>query len=301
MTKKILITGKNSYVGNQLAEWLNKEPEKYEVIKKSVRDGRWKEIDFSIFDIVVHVAGIAHQDTKADQEELYYKINTDLTIELATKAKSEGVKQFIFMSSMIVYGASSIIGETKIITKDTLPEPINFYGNSKLLAEKGILPLQSESFNIVILRPPMIYGKGSKGNYPMLAKIAKLSPVFPDIDNRRSMLHIDNLCGFLKLIIDNEENGIFFPQNNEYVATSEMVRLIGMVHGNNIKITKKFNPFLKLFFRMNVIKKVFGNLVYDKNMSRYEKANYQIREFKDTILVTEKEGEKDESSNRQLL
>ena len=162
MIRRILITGTNSYIGNQLADWLNKEPESYEVTKVSVRDNKWKSIDFSLYDVIVHVAGIAHQDTKADQEGLYYKINTDLTIELATKAKAEGVKQFIFMSSMIVYGASSKIGEAKIITRETLPKPINFYGNSKLLAEKGIFPLQSEKFNVVALRPPMIYGKGSK-------------------------------------------------------------------------------------------------------------------------------------------
>lgn len=193
MIKKILITGENSYIGNKLTQWLANEPEKYEIVKKSVRDDKWKYIDLSEFDVVVHVAGIAHQDTKADQEELYYKINTDLTIDIAKKAKAEGVKQFIFMSSMIVYGGSSKIGETKEITKQTIPKPINFYGNSKLLAEKGILPLQSNIFDIVIIRPPMIYGKESKGNYPLLAKFAKISPIFPDIENQRSMLYIDNL------------------------------------------------------------------------------------------------------------
>lgn len=289
MTKKILITGKNSYVGNQLAEWLNKEPEKYEVVKESVREDKWKEIDFSIYDVVVHVAGIAHQDTKADQEELYYKINTDLTIELADKAKVEGVKQFIFMSSMIVYGASSKIGETKVITRETVPEPINFYGNSKLLAEKGILPLQSDSFDVVIIRPPMIYGKGSKGNYPLLSKFAKTSPVFPDVDNKRSMLHIDNLTEFIRLMIDNKEKGTYFPQNKEYVKTSEMVEVIAKVNGKNIKLIRFLNPLLlAMGKKVNVVNKVFGSLNYENSLSFYE-YNYQLNDLKESVKATEME------------
>lgn len=284
MTKKILITGENSYVGNQLAVWLNKEPEKYEVVKKSVRDNKWKEIDFSRFDVVVHVAGIAHQDTKADQEDLYYKVNTKLTIDIASKAKSDGVKQFIFMSSMIIYGASSKIGEQKVVTNVTMPEPINFYGNSKLLAEAGILPLQSVNFNVVVLRPPMIYGKGSKGNYPLLAKFAKISPVFPDIDNQRSMLHIENLTEFIRLIIDNEKKGIYFPQNKEYVKTAEMVEEIAKVNGKEINLIKLFNPILiRLSKNINTINKIFGNLVYEKSLSEYKGIDYCINDFNQSI------------------
>lgn len=287
MTKKILITGKNSYVGNQLAEWLNKKPEKYEVVKESVRNDKWKEIDFSVFDVVVHVAGIAHQDTKADQEGKYYKVNTNLTIELAMKAKAEGVKQFFFMSSMIVYGASSKMGEPKMITRDTVPEPINFYGKSKLLAEEGILPLQSESFNVVILRPPMIYGKGSKGNYPLLAKFAKKSPVFPDVENQRSMLYIDNLTEMIHLIIFNEDKGIFFPQNKEYVKTSEMVKMIADANGKKIKLIRLFNPLLvRVGKKINVINKVFGSLNYESSLSVY-KYNYQVNDLKESIKATE--------------
>ncbi|MER2227482.1 MAG: NAD-dependent epimerase/dehydratase family protein [Carnobacterium sp.] len=285
MTKKILITGENSYVGNCLAKWLGKEPEEYEVEKKSVRDDKWKEIDFSIFDVIVHVAGIAHQDTKSDQSDLYYKINTDLTIELATKAKAEGVKQFIFMSSIIVYGVSK--DSKRVIDKNTVPTPSNFYGNSKFLAEQAIKSFQTEKFKIVIVRPPMIYGKDSKGNYPRLANLAKKTIIFPDIDNERSMLHIDNLCEFLKVMIDFEELGVFFPQNKEYVKTSVMVKLIGEAQGKKIKLIKWFNPFIKLILNFNIVNKVFGNLVYEKGMSKYENKDYQIRDLKESIQLTE--------------
>ncbi|MRH41236.1 NAD-dependent epimerase/dehydratase family protein [Aquibacillus halophilus] len=287
--KKILITGVNSYVGKNMVKWLGNYPDKYSVESISLRNNNWKEKDFTGYDVVLHMAGIAHVSSNPKMEEMYYKVNRDLTIKTAEKAKAEGVKQFIFMSSIIVYGESS--SSKKVINKNTVPTPSNFYGNSKLKAEEGINPLENDNFKIAIIRPPMIYGKGSKGNYPKLAKAARKLPVFPDIENQRSMLHIDNLCEFLKLIIDNEESGMFFPQNTEYVRTSEMVRLIADVYGKKITLTKVFNPILKIVgLRLGIIDKVFGNLVYEKSMSEY-KVNYQIRNFRKTIELTENKEE----------
>jgi UDP-glucose 4-epimerase len=136
-----------------------------------MRDGSWKNHDFFQYDVVFHVAGIAHVSSDPKLEDLYYKVNRDLTVQTAAKAKAEGVSQFIFMSSIIVYGD----GGTKkvVIDSNTVPNPSNFYGDSKLQAENGIKPMQTEEFNIAIIRPPMIYGNGSKGNYPRLARLAK--------------------------------------------------------------------------------------------------------------------------------
>src|SRR5690625_3161989 len=166
--KHILITGVNSYVGNSLADWLAKWPQKYHVEKISLRDTLWKERDFSSYDVVVHVAGIAHVSTDPKMEETYYRVNRDLTIEVAKKAKTDGVKQFIFLSSIIVYGDRP--SKNGVIDENTIPKPSNFYGKSKLEAEKGIQPLNDPTFKVVNIRPPMIYGKNSKGNYPRLAK-----------------------------------------------------------------------------------------------------------------------------------
>jgi UDP-glucose 4-epimerase len=284
--KSILITGKNSYIGTSLENWLMREPDKYKVDTVDMKDGSWKEKDFSEYDVVFHVAGIAHVSSDPKMEDLYYKVNRDLTIETAEKAKAEGVKQFIFMSSIIVYGESS--SSKRVIDRDTVPTPSNFYGNSKLQAEEGIKDLESDDFRIVVVRPPMIYGKGSKGNYPRLANMAKKIPLFPDIDNERSMLHIDNLCEFIKVMIDHEEMGLYFPQNKEYVKTSELVKTIAEVHGKKIWMTKLFNPVLKLMFGIGIVNKVFGNLVYEKSMSDYDKVNYRIRTFKESIELTEK-------------
>lgn len=285
--KHILITGANSYIGTSLEKWLSSYPEDYFIDTVDMRDNTWKEKNFSGYDIVFHVAGIAHVSSNPKMKDLYYRVNCDLTVECAEKAKNEGVKQFIFMSSIIVYGDSNNIEQA--INRKTVPKPSNFYGNSKLRAEECLKPLESTDFKIVILRPPMIYGKGSKGNYLKLSKAARILPIFPDIDNQRSMLHIDNLCEFVKFMIDNEESGLYFPQNEEYVKTSDMVQLIAEAHGKKIKLVKIFNFSLKFFGqKVEIINKVFGNLVYEKEVSTY-KEDYHIRSFKDSIIVTEME------------
>ena len=282
--KRILITAKHSYIGNTFAEWT---AGKYNIDFISCRTDEWKQSPFSEYDIVFHVAGIAHVSTDPNMEAQYYKVNRDLTVELAQKAKAEGVKQFIFMSSIIVYGDSSHINKKKVITINTVPQPANFYGNSKLQAEQGIIPLQDIKFNVVIIRPPLIYGKGSKGNYYRLAQMAQKLPIFPAINNQKSMIYIDNLCEFIRLMIENEEHGFFFPQNNEYVATTEMVKLISEAHGKQIRFTKLVNPLISLLGnKISMVNKAFGNLVYDKSMSIYKK-KYCINDLKESIEKSE--------------
>lgn len=289
--RNILITGANSYIGQSLEQWLQQWPEDYRVDTVDMIDGTWRDKDFSPYDTIFHVAGIAHVDTKKaskETQDLYYKVNRDLTIDTAAKAKGDGVKQFIFMSSIIVYGDSSPIGEKRVITKDTKPNPSSFYGDSKLQAENGILPMQSEDFHVVIVRPPMIYGKGSRGNYPRLAKLAKSIPVFPDMENERSMLYVENLCECIRLLIEDYEQGLFFPQNKEYVKTSEMVRVIGQAYGRRVHLIRIFNPMIKLFGnRVALVNKVFGNQVYDKELSSYKAYMYCVSDLKKSIETTE--------------
>lgn len=282
--KRILITGKGSYVGTSFINWVKQWPEQYEVEELSVRGEAWREHDFSVYDVVLHVAGIAHVSTDPSMEQEYYRVNRDLTIEVARKAKQEKVKQFIFMSSIIVYEDN---GRVTLIDSDTPANPSNFYGRSKLQAEKGIRGLEEEKFKIAILRPPMIYGKDSKGNYRKMARISRKIRVFPDFYNKRSMLHIDNLCELLRLIINNEDKGFFYPQNKEYSSTTEMVRLISLVHGNKIHFTKMFNPVMKITVKkISIFRKIFGDLIYDQKISVY-KENYQIRTLKESIKLSE--------------
>ena len=287
--KHILITGINSYLGKSFKKYISQFPE-YSALTISMRDGSWRDYDFDGIDVVYHVAGLAHSDNgriSPEKADRYYKINTDLTLELAAKAKKEGVKQFIFMSSAIVYGDSNPIGEKRVIRKDTPCTPANVYGDSKLQAELGLKKLEDTNFRVVILRPPMVYGPGCKGNYPLLAFFARKLPVFPDIPNERSMLYVENLMEFVRLMIKNEERGIFFPQNAQYSSTSEMVRMISHAHNKDILLTKAFNWAVKLLgFFTPLVDKAFGNLSYDMAMSEY-KEDYRLYSLAESIERTE--------------
>lgn len=291
--KKILITGANSYIGTSFEKYImDNYFEDCAVDTVDMIDGTWRAKDFSGYDSVFHVAGIAHSDSgriSPQKEKLYYAINTDLTVEVAKKAKADGVKQFIFMSSMIVYGESAPIGGSKVITKNTPVNPANCYGDSKLQAEKGIEILNDVAFKVVILRPPMIYGKGCKGNYPVLVKMAKKILLFPYVENARSMLYIENLCEFVRLMIINEESGVFWPQNAEYSNTSELVKMIATVHGKKVKLIKGFSWVLKFLSHFTgMINKAFGSFCYEKNLGEY-KENYHRLHLEQSIERIERD------------
>lgn len=288
--KKLLITGAGSYVGVSVARYLSRWPERYSVDTVDMIGEGWKTADFSGFDAVLHVAGIVHQkDSKNDpaQKELYERVNTRLAIETAQKAKDEGVKQFLFMSSASVYGLDAPVGKIVTITADTPLRPKDNYGISKAKAEEGLQVLADDSFKLAILRPPMIYGKGCKGNYQTMAKLAKKLPVFPWVDNRRSMLYMENLAEFIRLLLEDEAEGVFCPQNNEYVNTSDMVNLIAHANGKGILLVKGLTWALKLLHPVtDIADKAFGSLCYDFAISAYPK-NYCVKSFEESVLETE--------------
>ena len=292
---KVLITGAESYIGTNFEAYVDKYyRESFLIDTLDMRDNTWKNLDFSKYDIVFHVAGLAHADVGRVTEETkakYYAVNKDLAIETAKKAKEDGVKQFIFMSSSIIYGDSAPFGKRRRITRNTQPSPANFYGDSKWQADKAIRELDTEDFFVVVLRPPMIYGKGCKGNYPVLAKLAKTLPIFPDIKNERSMLYIDNLSEFLCQIMIRKERGIFWPQNAEYSNTSELVKWIAEENNHRILISKFWNTGIKLAGKLpgrfkGLTNKAFGNLTYDKEMSNYD-FDYQLLDVRTSIKKVE--------------
>ncbi len=294
--KKILITGEHSYVGNAIEAYLKHKNEVagtdcYLVDKISLKNSNWKEYSFAGYDTVLHVAGIAHADVSGVSEEeqkRYYNINGDLAKETALKARQDGVKQFVYFSSVIVYGESAKVGKIKEIGPDTEPSPANFYGDSKLQGERAVLEVQTGGFSVAVLRIPMIYGRGSKGNFPVLVKLASKMPVFPDIKNRRSMIYVDNLAEYVRILIEQCCGGIFYPQNDEYVTTTEMVRLIAEAKGRKIRIWKVLNPFV---FAASVVpgkvgkltNKAFGSLTIQKNIDTEIKENYCLFSLEDSI------------------
>lgn len=296
--KKVLITGANSYIGMNFEKYAaDHYSTEFDIDTLDMLDESWKKKDFSLYDVVFHVAGIAHADVGNVSDETkakYYAVNTNLAIETCKKSKREGVGQFVFMSSSIIYGDSAPCGKRKIITSKTKPNPSNFYGDSKWRADKGVRELQDDRFAVVVLRPPMIYGKGSKGNYPMLAKIARKSPVFPNVINERSVLYIENLCEFLCQVMMREKSGVFWPQNSESIRTSDMVAAIAGVSKHRIVITRMFNWCVYVASHIpgklsRVVNKAFGSMCYEQEISHYD-FDYQLYDLSQSIERTESDG-----------
>ena len=273
--KKILITGARSYIGESVKEYLLKEPEKYTVDIIETKGLKPIPENFKGYDVVFNVAGIAHIKETKENQHLYYKVNRDLSVQIAKAAKEAGVKQLILLSSMSVYGLV-----TGHITKNTIPHPVNAYGKSKLEADEVIKKLEDDNFKFACLRPPMVYGKGCKGNYQKLRKIILITPIFPNIKNKRSMIFIGNLCEFVKMTIEEKRTGIFFPQNSDYIATSDLAKAIAKENGKNIKFSKIFNLLLNLI-PLKIVKKAFGDLTYEvvDTVDKYD--------FNESVKLTE--------------
>lgn len=280
---RVLITGAGSYVGESVRTYiLSRFPMRYHIDVVDTIGENWKQADFSIYNVVFHVAGIAHVNAKSKMAPLYYKVNRDLTIEVAKYAKAHGVQQFIFMSSQIVFHESQDL-KAEIITSETKPAPNGFYGDSKLQAEIELHKLKSADFKVCILRPCMIYGPKSKGNFPRLVALATKIPVFPEWHNLRSMLYIDNLAEFIRQAIEHQLSGTYYPQNRELADTVEIVRFFAKVSGHKIWITKLLNPFVWLCsFFIQSINKMFATYYYSSEMSEVP-FEYQLISFKESL------------------
>ena len=279
---KILITGAGSYVGESVRRYILSTSSDFQIDAVDTMGDNWKNADYSQYDVVYHVAGIAHVNADPKMEALYYKVNRDLTIEVAKHAKAAGVKQFIFMSSQIVFHESQSL-KTEVLTAQTKENPNGFYGDSKLQAELGIKPLEDENFKVCILRPCMIYGPNAKGNFPRLAKLATKVPLFPEWHNKRSMLYIDNLAEFVKLAVIRELSGTFYPQNRELADTVEIIRFFAKAAGHKVWITRLMNPFVWLgSFVLQPINKMFATYYYAPEMSKMD-FDYQLVSFEESL------------------
>lgn len=255
--KRVLILGAHSYIGTALEERLAASPERFSTRTLSLHEPL-ETLDFHGADAAVVVAAIVHRKETKALLPLYGAVNRDLAVAAAKKAKAEGVGQFVFLSTMSVYGMT-----TGVITRETVPQPNTAYGRTKLEAERAIAALSDERFTVTILRPPMVIGKGAKGNYARLERLAKKLPFCPDFENRRSFVRIDTLCEALEERIAEPRAGIFFPQEPETIATRDLIDETAAAEGRTLKHTKWFNPAIRLFRALTTTgKKAFGDLEY---------------------------------------
>lgn len=256
--KKILIAGKGSYIGESFRLYAEAFPDDYAVDVLDTMQFAADEHDFHGYDAILFVAGIAHMKENAENAHLYYEINRDLAVQVATKAKNEGVPHFVYLSSMSVYGKDS-----GVITPTTLPDPKSNYGKSKMQAETQLFALQDDTFKVAALRPPMVYGKDCKGNFQTIVKLIEKLPIFPHVKNKRSMIYIDNLCAFMRLCVDEEKTGVFFPQNKEYMCTTDMARILAQEKGKKVFFSRLLGlPVYLVRGFVSMANKAFGDLIY---------------------------------------
>ena len=256
--KKILITGAGSYIGESFLQYMAQWPQEYQVETVDTLDGAWREKSFAGYDALFHVAGIAHRKETAENAALYYEVNRDLAVEMAEKAKADGVGHFVFMSSMSVYGM-----DTGVITPKTEPKPQSHYGRSKWEAEQALEALATDTFKLAVLRPPMVYGKDCRGNFQLFLTLVKKSPVFPAVKNQRSMIAITNLCAFVRLIIDRTATGVFCPQNREYVNTTEMAKVMASALGRRVWFSRPAGWLIRCIIPVvGKARKAFASLYY---------------------------------------
>lgn len=284
--KKVILVGIGGYIGGKFTEYINNNYPDWQVDAVDSMNRKWAETDFTGYDAVYNVSGLAHANARQGTEEQYYSVNGQLPIDVAAKAKAEGVPLFIQMSSMVVYGDMSGLGEEKKIFENTEPEESSIYGKSKMMAERGLHKFVDENFHVAIVRPPLIYSEFARDNFPRLVNFAKKSPIFPNLKNQQSMVYVDNLCELIHLIIENNKGGIYYPQQECYIETSKMVCDIADAVGNRMWQTKIFNPFLKFFSKwekLAFIHKAFGSITYDMSISNHFEGKYRVVSYEESI------------------
>ena len=277
MGKIILITGKNGYVGKQLNDYSKAQGNVVERI--NVKENQWKELDFSKYNVVIHLAAIVHNNNPNATMLDYMNVNYHLTKELAEKAKNEGVNQFLFFSTMSVFGLEGEVDKQVIINNNTKKKPTTSYGISKLHAEEALYDIQSKEFKVAILRPPMIYGESAPGNFSKLIKLSRILPCYPRIENQRSSIYIENLKIYINELIKNESSGIFHPQNNYYLNTNHAIFEMRRIQDKKFLSIKLPSSLLKLFRKMSILNKLYGNLVYSRNI---DEVNYNDNFIEET-------------------
>lgn len=261
--KKLLISGSNGFVGSY---FIKKYKDKYDIKTFSFLKDDINSLDYSDIDVVFHLSALVHQMGGASCEE-YERVNVTQTLELAKKAKESGVKHFIFMSTVKVYGEET----DSVYTEDTICNPEDDYGKSKLKAELELQKLEDKSFKVSIVRTPIVYGYGVKANIKSLVNLVKKVSILPfgKIENKRSMVYIGNLCHLVDVVIEQQKSGIFLASDDEPLSTSKLIEEIAKNLNKKIYLLKiPFFESLLKFVKPSFHKRLYGSLEVDNNITK---------------------------------
>ena len=266
---KILLTGASGFLGSY---FINKYSSKYKIEAFSFLNDSFKDLDLSDTDTIIHLSALVHQMDGASKEE-YEKVNVTQSIDLAKKAKKSGVKYFIFMSTVKVYGEET----NNVYTENSECKPEDEYGKSKLKAENELQKLEDDNFIISIIRTPIVYGYGVKANIKNLISLVNKVPILPfaNIQNRRSMVYIGNLCHLVDIIIEKKRSGVFLSSDDKPLSTSRLIELIADTLDKKIYLIEI--PFFEIILKLikpNFHKRLYGSLAVD-NKETKELLNFE--------------------------
>jgi len=231
--KKVFLTGANGFVGKNLTLFLQKNS----TISISTYDKNLGHLDMTKLDVVIHLAGKAHDLKNTANPHDYYNVNTELTKNVFNAFLDSNAKVFITLSSV-----KAVVDNLKnILTEEQIPNPITHYGKSKLLAEQYILSqIIPDGKRVYILRPCMIHGPGNKGNINLLYNLINKGFPWPlgAFDNKRSFCSIDNLCFVINELIQNDQvpSGVYNIADDEALSTNELIKLISKSEGKKLFI-----------------------------------------------------------------
>lgn len=259
--RRLLATGMHGWIEGELACRLAAFPGEYLFERISVRGDAWELADWSGYDSVLHLARIKGEGDPVAAEEA-------LARRIAAKCAHDGVPHLLYMSTFHVYGVDAL--PDAIVDTWTVPAPVTVYGRAKLAAERAIaVELEGTGVRLSIVRPPLVYGPRQRGsNFSAIARFAARTPLFPETRNARSMIWSQNLCELVRLLCDRQQNGLYLPQDSEWVDTAELVRVLGRAQGNRVMTVPGTAPLMHLASRLHPkLGKLFGSARYTMDAS----------------------------------
>jgi UDP-glucose 4-epimerase len=284
---RVLLTGANGFVGSY---FLSKYTRKYEIKRFSFFKEDIKALHVSDIDVVIHLSALVHQMGVMPSEAEYERVNVIQALDLAQRAKNAGVGQFIFMSTVKVYGEET----EEIYTETFTCKPQDEYGKSKLKAENELKKLEDENFCVTIIRTPIVYGFGVRANIKNLVTLVQKVPLLPfgNIKNKRSMVYVGNLCHLIDELIKQKQSGIFLASDDEPLSTSQLIELIAKNLNKKIFLVTipLFKTFLKLL-KPSFYKRLYGSLEVNNSETKQKLSltnPYTVKEGIELMLKGER-------------